>query len=97
MTKLSYLMLSGHQYPQILLAWHTEKPLINISARIPTAITVRDSISIKSLYARTCEDSVFEHRDRGLYQIKRCRALYRSISEESIAGSVRETGDFPQW
>lgn len=94
-----YLKISGHAFPQI--AYH--RGSLKVSDRAfgpyPNSHAVREGIETlqKAFGLRTCEDSVFAHRQRPclLFQIKRCCGPCTGETDaDDYAARVRAAADF---
>ncbi|MBR6026832.1 MAG: excinuclease ABC subunit UvrC [Neisseriaceae bacterium] len=94
-----YLKISSHDFPQISYYRGKLVQPHRYFGPFPTSQDIRESIDIlqKVFLLRTCEDSVFQHRNRPclLHQIHRCSApCCQLISVQEYRSSVNQAIKF---
>ncbi|HRL01968.1 MAG TPA: excinuclease ABC subunit UvrC, partial [Vitreoscilla sp.] len=96
-----YLIFTEHEYPQIAYHRGSLKGIKQFFGPFPNGYAVRQSMEVlqKVFQLRTCEDTVFAHRERAclLHQIKRCSApCIAAINAEDYADTVQQATLFLQ-
>jgi len=96
-----YLIFTEHEYPQMAYHRGSLKGIKQFFGPFPNGYAVRQSMEVlqKVFQLRTCEDTVFAHRDRAclLHQIKRCSApCIAAIKTEDYVDTVQQATLFLQ-
>lgn len=94
-----YLRFTAHDYPRITYYRGAINKKDVFYGPYPNAWAVKESIHLlqKLFKLRTCEDSVFSHRDRPclLYQIKRCSGpCVKRIGQNEYEADIQSAREF---
>jgi excinuclease ABC subunit C len=94
-----YLLVTGHEYPQIRFYRGAHQKGNKYFGPYPSAWSIRETIGHlqKIFRLRTCDDTVFAHRSRPclLHQIHRCSGpCVGLVTKEQYAADVRHAEQF---
>jgi len=94
-----YLLVTGHEYPQIRFYRGAHQKGNRYYGPYPSAWSIRETIGHlqKIFRLRTCDDTVFAHRSRPclLHQIHRCSGpCVGLVTKEQYASDVRHAEQF---